>query len=380
MKRYYLPYLILPILITLFLTLIPNHAISQIYSKDISLEPRIVINGEVKESPKINFESYCYDVYTLKIGSCHFKVEIDEAYDENDCQGAANTACGHQDGLHTDSRSNILKKKDAEAARILGGFTDAQKPAISTELPERRDQLEYYYDYYSGEISGKIKIKIIATLNIAGSFLSPCESARVCTLYRNIKAEHCGDSYLCQRFVELAQPTPPPLLPDPLDWSLYWDGYVRCGKESNCTNIPDNINPANWLDYDDPYNWLAHPTTDWGNPSFLSELKLLAQRWYKTFGKPLVINDISLPKGGLLDVNTDWKTPHSSHRKGVDADILKVSVPDDGRRPTRSSDTKWLDLYREFDLFKDSNLKCLEKERDYNHLQQINYINVITIP
>jgi hypothetical protein len=33
------------------------------------------------------------------------------------------------------------------------------------------------------------------------------------------------------------------------------------------------------------------------------------------------INDVSLPYGGLFDVNGDWRDPHVSHRSGKDVDI-----------------------------------------------------------
>jgi len=37
--------------------------------------------------------------------------------------------------------------------------------------------------------------------------------------------------------------------------------------------------------------------------------------------KPLNINDISLPNGGLFDINGNWRISHRHHRVGTDADI-----------------------------------------------------------
>jgi murein endopeptidase len=99
---------------------------------------------------------------------------------------------------------------------------------------------------------------------------------------------------------------------------------------------------------------------------------MLARKWYQTFKKPLVINDISLPKGGLLDCKTpekpNWNTPHSSHRKGIEADILSVSVPESVGRPSKPDDEKWLELYDKYNIFDRLKLQCLEKKKDYNHL------------
>lgn len=358
-------YFILFICLILFLVIIPRNAISQVYKQERSLEPRVVIKGKVIESPKTSFKTYCYEIHTLEIVPCHFKIKIDKAHEENDCQGAANTPCGHIDSEHTPSRSALLTSTNADKTRVLGGLTDAQQSNMTTELDERKEQLVYSYDYYSGEISGKITLKSVATLSdsLFGSFIPPCEAGgRVKASYRDINVEHCGGKYSCERFVELPEPLPPN------ESNIYWsDGYVRCGLGSACS-IPDVFNPADWLAYDKPYNWPAHPTVHWGKWDFNFELIRLAKKWYEVFGRPLVINDISLPKGGLLDVAKDWtaKMGHSSHRKGVDADILGISVIS-AVRPSGPKDKRWRRLYEEYGLLE--NLRLTYVEEDYNHLK-----------
>lgn len=42
---------------------------------------------------------------------------------------------------------------------------------------------------------------------------------------------------------------------------------------------------------------------------------------YKKKGYTLSVNDMSLPRGGLFDVDADYLTPHSTHRTGQSADI-----------------------------------------------------------
>ena len=39
----------------------------------------------------------------------------------------------------------------------------------------------------------------------------------------------------------------------------------------------------------------------------------------------MVLNDISLPNGGLFDINPNWNPPHKSHRIGKDVDIENIS-------------------------------------------------------
>jgi murein endopeptidase len=57
----------------------------------------------------------------------------------------------------------------------------------------------------------------------------------------------------------------------------------------------------------------------------------IAIEWHSSFPREqlLFINDMSLPYGGLFDVNGDWKTPHKTHRIGKSADI-RTELP--GRR------------------------------------------------
>jgi hypothetical protein len=48
-------------------------------------------------------------------------------------------------------------------------------------------------------------------------------------------------------------------------------------------------------------------------------------------GNPKVgVNDISLPEGGLLDLNFDWKQPHQTHRKGTEVDFDRVAALSNG--------------------------------------------------
>jgi hypothetical protein len=67
----------------------------------------------------------------------------------------------------------------------------------------------------------------------------------------------------------------------------------------------------------------------YGTSSAQSNLGNIAA-WYNflTFGSVLSINDMSLIKGGLFDVKSNYSTPHSWHRSGTSVDINKDSNGD----------------------------------------------------
>ena len=65
----------------------------------------------------------------------------------------------------------------------------------------------------------------------------------------------------------------------------------------------------------------THPQSHYGVPAMTAAIVVLATKFYKRFAKPLGVNDISLPWGGLFDHKATWAAPHKAHRTGVDADI-----------------------------------------------------------
>ncbi|MDO8637588.1 MAG: penicillin-insensitive murein endopeptidase, partial [Dehalococcoidia bacterium] len=68
-----------------------------------------------------------------------------------------------------------------------------------------------------------------------------------------------------------------------------------------------------------------HPQSHFATSSVLASLTSLAQKYFEAFpGYKLEINDISLPYGGLFDINFDWAPDHVSHRLGTDADVRLV--------------------------------------------------------
>ncbi len=70
---------------------------------------------------------------------------------------------------------------------------------------------------------------------------------------------------------------------------------------------------------------IAHPDNHYGTAVTIAALKNLAAAWKNAYpALPLLeIGNISLPWGGALDTNADWKTADNSHAFGIAADIGK---------------------------------------------------------
>lgn len=77
-----------------------------------------------------------------------------------------------------------------------------------------------------------------------------------------------------------------------------------------------------------PPIYLEEDNNHFGNQTTIQTLENIAKSWHTQFPNEhtLYINDISLPFGGLFDVNGNWLPEHSSHRTGMDVDI-KTELP-----------------------------------------------------
>ena len=72
-------------------------------------------------------------------------------------------------------------------------------------------------------------------------------------------------------------------------------------------------------------------------------LPLLASAWVDSLRQEdLIINDISLPSGGLFDVSGEWRPEHSEHREGLDVDVrTAIAGVRDGVK-VRNAQGKWV--------------------------------------
>lgn len=65
----------------------------------------------------------------------------------------------------------------------------------------------------------------------------------------------------------------------------------------------------------------THPANHYGTDSTIVSVNYMANDYLGETGTILGINDMSLPWGGLFDVNENWSAPHSWHRIGESVDI-----------------------------------------------------------
>lgn len=291
----------------------------------------------IGSSPRHSFPAYCIDAYTLRELPCPYQVSI-EGVPCRTSDGPATNLCGHLDAFHTPTSRNDLT--ESRKVAVLGGLTDAWQQTPKTGLPVRTmppQNPRYSFTYHAGEVSGEVHLKAVAVSPPDGYyFIAPCESRESCTILRIMAVGLTG---LEELRAPLPLPPPPPWPPEEVPAPETWDGYVRCGRTALC---PEPVS-------DNPYNWPAHPQVHWGKFEFLNNLILLGRLWYANCCQPLVISDISLPDGGLLDIGDNWQTPHSLHRYGISADISNKSVPgnpslqcDCGPKPTGTTlDPVW---------------------------------------
>ncbi len=100
--------------------------------------------------------------------------------------------------------------------------------------------------------------------------------------------------------------------------------YVRCGLTAGCLS-------------DNPYNNPKHPEVFYGTSYLIrsvQELAYLYRTMYPT--EKLRITDMSLPAGGLFDLDYHWDTAkgHKDHRVGTAVDISQYALLDSGGTET----------------------------------------------
>lgn len=96
--------------------------------------------------------------------------------------------------------------------------------------------------------------------------------------------------------------------------------YVRCGDTSSCGGADDVL--------------AAHPQAFFGTPGMLSAVESLASRYRGAHPTDrLRLTDMSLPLGGLFDLDLNWQPGtdgHKDHRYGTALDVAKSAIDDSG--------------------------------------------------
>lgn len=81
----------------------------------------------------------------------------------------------------------------------------------------------------------------------------------------------------------------------------------------------------------------------YGNPRLIRDANIFAAFYYQEFGQKLRLNDMSLPRGGVFDINGNWSPPeHASHRLGTDVDLSAHVLDSGGNLIIDGLDIKWL--------------------------------------
>lgn len=96
----------------------------------------------------------------------------------------------------------------------------------------------------------------------------------------------------------------------------------------------------------------AHTASNFGTQKLISAIQIIADEYHAAFPKAdvLYVYDMSLPYGGIIDVNRNWKRPFFGHEYGIDADISKIEVPQENRAKLLEIMCKNADTYTEQDV------------------------------
>ena len=89
-----------------------------------------------------------------------------------------------------------------------------------------------------------------------------------------------------------------------------------------------------YFDWTYPGEQDYHPVNHYGSQKLIDSLGTVASEYKAAFpnSERLIFQDMSLPWGGVFDLNYDWKEPHYGHTIGADADINRTAVPQENRQ------------------------------------------------
>jgi hypothetical protein len=65
----------------------------------------------------------------------------------------------------------------------------------------------------------------------------------------------------------------------------------------------------------------SHADSHWGTSGMVGALQSLGNQFFEEYGEPIEVNDMSLPLGGLFDIDANWRPPHDEHQVGTSTDL-----------------------------------------------------------
>lgn len=237
---------------------------------------------------------FCYDVRTLALLNCRMSYKILglESPAQVPCEPLVGTCIeetlvntgGHN---HDDSHPLIDNRQDAGVQLLKNGvvFTGT----LEREITFQTDDDAIVVLHNVPQVSGRIAIQT-STLQFPPRY--QCASRGVCDFRDTVNVQVDG-------LVELT--------------ATDTDTFVLTGETAR------------------------HPSNHFGSANANDKLKKAAAIYLEKAKKKLSINDMSLPKGGMLDLCGTYnpaticseapKGGHDTHRTGTDADIDQLGVP-----------------------------------------------------
>lgn len=111
-------------------------------------------------------------------------------------------------------------------------------------------------------------------------------------------------------------------------------GYV----DVKISGLVEMTEGQNYILYNSDESIGYHPDNHYGAQKLVETLKIIADGYRAVFpnSAPIQINDMSLPWGGIFDIDRDWKRSPAStywlHEQGYGADISKTNIPLENRQ------------------------------------------------
>ncbi len=136
----------------------------------------------------------------------------------------------------------------------------------------------------------------------------------------------------------------------PTSSNVHWvGGTSRHPNEVSHYGTP-NVNAALKNIANDWQDWWNGEDEN-GNPNAHPDDRFTGSGYGSMPNGHLWVNDMSLPAGGLFDINGNWKESHSSHREGKDVDIwtwrrTHPGIPTGGKAGHTGSGKDYLDEFQ----------------------------------
>lgn len=139
-----------------------------------------------------------------------------------------------------------------------------------------------------------------------------------------------------------------------VEWTEAWGSCVSKREEWTYVREVGLVEIKAGVGYTVDGDTTKHPATHYVTPDFKTQLQAIGAAWNKTCPNstkpyPLTFLQMSLPWGGLFDVNGNWKPPHSGHRFGNHADVSKWRVRKGNRAKLVRTMCDYANVYSEGD-------------------------------